>query len=264
MKDIQNEADTREIDIQKVGIKDFNIPFKIKCKDNSTQLVNAKTRVSVSLPKNYKGTHMSRFVEMLTEWQAEDMLGSDLKGCISSIVDKLSAKSGELLLEFKYFIEKQAPISGLVSQMGYDCSFKSVLTDYNTKSENYKFILGVKVPITTLCPCSKEISDYGAHNQRAIVSVNVSYSLNEHIWIEDLIKEIEDCSSCSIYPLLKREDEKFVTEHAYNNPKFVEDVLRDVVINLRKNPIISEFEVECEALESIHNHSAWAYQKEVK
>ena len=148
--------------------------------------------------------------------------------------------------------------------MGYDCSFKSVLTDYNTKSENYKFILGVKVPITTLCPCSKEISDYGAHNQRAIVSVNVSYSLNEHIWIEDLIKEIEDCSSCSIYPLLKREDEKFVTEHAYNNPKFVEDVLRDVVINLRENPIISEFEVECEALESIHNHSAWAYQKEVK
>ena len=120
----------------------------------------------------------------------------------------------------------------------------------------------MKVPVTTLCPCSKEISNYGAHNQRAIVSVKVSYEQDEHIWIEDIIKMIENCSSCDLYSLLKREDEKYVTEHAYNNPKFVEDVLRDVVLELRNNDAIDSFEVECESIESIHNHSAWAYQIE--
>ena len=148
--------------------------------------------------------------------------------------------------------------------MSYECSFNSILEDYNTENEHYKFILGVKVPVTTLCPCSKEIADYGAHNQRAIIGVKVSYDRNEHIWIEDLIEMIESHSSSSIYPLLKREDEKFVTEKAYDNPKFVEDILRDVVLDLRKNNVVKEFEVECEAMESIHNHSAWAYQKEVK
>jgi len=192
------------------------------------------------------------------------VIGSDLKGCIQSVIEKLSANSGELLLKFKYFIDKKAPISDQISPMSYECSFKSILSDYKTKQESYKFILGVKVPVTTLCPCSKEISDYGAHNQRTLVSVNVSYDRNEHIWIEDLISDIESCASCSIYPLLKREDEKFVTETAYNNPKFVEDVLRDIILKLRNNPIIKEFEIECESTESIHNHSAWAYQKEVK
>lgn len=148
--------------------------------------------------------------------------------------------------------------------MSYDCCFKSVLTDFNTDNENYKFNLGVKVPVMTLCPCSKEISDYGAHNQRAVVSVNISYYRNEHVWIEDLVELIESCASSPVYPILKREDEKFVTENAYDNPKFVEDVLRDVVAKLRDIPILSEFEVECESQESIHNHSAWAYQKEVK
>ena len=146
--------------------------------------------------------------------------------------------------------------------MCYDCSFEGILTNYGEEDEEYKFILGVKVPVTTLCPCSKEISDYGAHNQRAIVSVKVTYDKDEHIWIEDLIKMIENCASCSLYSLLKREDEKFVTEHAYENPKFVEDVLRDVVIALRNYDVIDSFEVECESIESIHNHSAWAYQAE--
>ncbi len=264
MKDIQNEYDSRGIDIQKVGIKDFDIPLSVRRKNNSNQTVNAKASLSVSLPKHYKGTHMSRFVEVLTEWQNHDLLGSDLKGCVSSVVEKLCAKSGELYLEFKYFIPKKAPISGQVSLMAYDCSFKSVLNDYNTENEDYKFTLGVKVPITTLCPCSKEISEYGAHNQRAIVSVNISYDRNEHIWIEDLVDIIENCSSCCVYPLLKREDEKFVTEKAYNNPKFVEDVLRDVIISLRNHSVVKEFEVQCESIESIHNHSAWAYQHEIK
>lgn len=264
MKDIQNETDNRGIDIQKVGIKNLDIPLNIRRKNSDSQVVNAKARVTVSLPKHYKGTHMSRFVEILNLWQNKNILGSDLRGCISAITEKLSAQSGELFLEFKYFINKEAPISKLSSAMYYDCSFKSILTGYKTDKEQYKFILGVKIPVTTLCPCSKEISVNGAHNQRAIISVNLSYDLNKHIWIEDLIQDIEDCASCSIYPLLKREDEKFVTEHAYDNPKFVEDVLRDVITKLNKNPIINEFEVECEAFESIHNHSAWAYQKEVK
>ena len=141
--------------------------------------------------------------------------------------------------------------------MSYECTFEGRI-----ENSEYKFILGVVVPVTTLCPCSKEISDNGAHNQRAFISVKVSYDENEHIWLEDLIKMIEECASCEVYPLLKREDEKFVTEKAYANPKFVEDVLRDVVVKLRKNPVVKEFEVECEAFESIHNHSAWAYQKE--
>ena len=130
------------------------------------------------------------------------------------------------------------------------------------EDEEYRFYLGVDVPVATLCPCSKEISEYGAHNQRTLVSVNITYPEDEHIWIEDLIYDIEKCASTPLYPLLKREDEKFVTEHAYDNPKFVEDVLRDVVLMLRKNDIIDSFEVECESFESIHNHSAWAYQIE--
>ena len=126
----------------------------------------------------------------------------------------------------------------------------------------YKFYLGVKVPVTTLCPCSKEISDNGAHNQRSLVSLKISYDDNAHIWIEDLVKDIETCASSEIYSLLKREDEKFVTEQAYNNPKFVEDLLRDVIIKIKEKPEIRSFELACESCESIHNHSTWAYQKE--
>ena len=140
--------------------------------------------------------------------------------------------------------------------MCYDCYFEGIYDN-----GNYKFNLGVKIPVTTLCPCSKEISEKGAHNQRASVKVKVSYDENEHIWLEDLIEEVEKSGSSELYSLLKREDEKFVTEKAYNNPKFVEDVLRDIVLKLEKNKIIKEFEVEIEAMESIHNHNAWAYQK---
>ncbi len=257
MKDIQNLEDTREVDIQKVGIKHIELPLIIQRKNSSNQVVCAKARVSVSLPKKYKGTHMSRFVEVLSEWQTKNLLGVDIKGCIEKIIKKLHAKSGELEFKFKYFIEKKSPVSGFSALMSYECSFEGRIVD-----GNYKFVLGVVVPVTTLCPCSKEISENGAHNQRAYVSVKVSYDEKNQIWLEDLIELVEGCSSCPVYPLLKREDEKYVTEKAWDNPKFVEDVLRDVVVKLRNHPIVSEFEVECEAFESIHNHSAWAYQKE--
>ena len=181
----------------------------------------------------------------------------DIKGCLEAIQDKLCSEMAALKFEFKYFIEKEAPCSGLKSPMGYNCSFEGILN-----KEEYDFILGVEVPVTTLCPCSKEISDYGAHNQRTLVKLNISYDLKSMIWIEDLIELAEKCGSSPIFPLLKREDEKYVTELAYNNPKFVEDLLRDIIQELRKIKEITWFEVDCEAFESIHNHSAWAYQQE--
>ena len=185
------------------------------------------------------------------------MLGVDIKNCLKEIVERLDAKSGELEFVFKYFIDKESPVSKLISPMCYDCSFTGTYYD-----NEYKFYLGVKVPITTLCPCSKEISDNGAHNQRSIVSLKINYDDDSHIWIEDLIKDIETCASSEIYPLLKREDEKFVTEKAYDNPKFVEDILRDVILKLKEKPELRSYELLCESFESIHNHSAWAYQKE--
>ena len=262
MKDIQNLEDNRNVDIQKVGIKHLEIPLTIQRKNDSDQTVYAKARVSVSLPKKYKGTHMSRFVEVLNEWRDKKMLGVDIKGCIEAIAERLDAQSGYLKFNFKYFIDKKSPVTKIEAPMCYDCFFEGILDNYGEEDEEYKFYLGVKVPVTTLCPCSKEISQYGAHNQRAFVSVKITYPEDEHIWIEDLVSDIEKSASSELYPLLKREDEKYVTEHAYDNPKFVEDVLRDVVLKLRKNDIIDSFEVECESIESIHNHSAWAYQKE--
>lgn len=259
MKDVQNLKDTRNVDIQKVGIKNLELPLTIERKNNSNQVVSALARVSVSLPRDYKGTHMSRFVEVLNEWQHKNLLGIDIKGCLEKIINNLDAQSGELEFNFKYFVEKNAPVTGFSAPLGYDCSFEGRIYD-----GIYKFVLGVKVPVTTLCPCSKEISDNGAHNQRAFITVKVSYDEDKHIWLEDLIELVESCGSCPVYPLLKREDEKFVTEKAWNNPKFVEDVLRDVVVALREYETVKEFSVDCEACESIHNHSAWAFQEEVK
>lgn len=260
MKDIQNTQDNRNVDIQKVGIKHVELPLIIERKNKTNKAVYANARVCVSLPRNYKGTHMSRFVEVLNEWRTQKLLGIDIKGCLEKIIEKLDAKSGELEFNFKYFVDKKAPITGFVAPMCYDCSFEGKIDE----KDGYTFVLGVKVPVTTLCPCSKEISDNGAHNQRAIISVKVSYDENEHLWLEDLIEMIESCASCPVYSLLKRQDEKFVTEKAWDNPRFVEDVLREVVVKLRENDVVKSFEVDCEAFESIHNHSAWAYQAENK
>lgn len=264
MQDVQNRRDERGIDIQKVGIKGFELPLTIQKKDAEDIVIYSSATAGVSLPAHYKGTHMSRFVEVLNAWRDRNSLGDDIKGCVEDIISKLNAKSGYLRFDFKYFIDKKSPVKGVSAPMCYDCSFEGTIDNYGEEDEEYRFYLGVKVPVTTLCPCSKEISEYGAHNQRAIVSVKVTYPEEEHIWLEDLIKDIEKCASCELYPILKREDEKFVTEHAYNNPKFVEDVLRDVVVLLNNNDIIDSFEVECESMESIHNHSAWAYHEVIK
>ena len=262
MKDVQNEKDSRGVEIQKVGVKGLELPLKIQRKNAEDIVIYSKATVGVSLPAHYKGTHMSRFVEILNAWRKKKNLGVDIKGCIEIIVKRLNAKSGYLKFDFKYFIDKKSPVTEISAPMCYDCTFEGVLDNFGEEDEEYKFYLGVKVPVTTLCPCSKEISEYGAHNQRALVSVKITYPEDEHIWIEDLVESIENCASSPLYPILKRTDEKYVTEHAYENPKFVEDVLRDVVLKLRQNDVIDSFEVECESMESIHNHSAWAYQSE--
>ncbi len=260
MLDVQSQADTRNIDIQKVGVKDVETPLvitrKLKGGKTDSQTVFAKAKMSVSLPSHFKGTHMSRFMEILNDYRRKNLVGVDIHTMLKEICEKLESSSAYLKFDFKYFIKKTAPVSELTSLMCYDCFFEGTLDE-----NGYKFYLGAKVPVTTLCPCSKEISSCGAHNQRAIAKVKISYSQDEHIWLEDLIKDVESCASSGVYSLLKREDEKFVTEQAWNNPKFVEDVLRDVVLKLKSNKIINFYEVEIEAFESIHNHSAWAYQK---
>src|SRR5574344_708858 len=181
LKDVQNEHDQRGVDIQKVGVKHVEVPLIVQRKNDTNQVVNAKARMNVSLPRRYKGTHMSRFIEVLSEWQNKGMLGVDIKGCLQAIMKKLNAQSAEVEFKFKYFINRKSPVTKKNFPMAYACSFEGSMD-----GENYKFHLGVKVPVTTLCPCSKEISSYGAHNQRAIVSVTVSYDRNSHIWIEDL------------------------------------------------------------------------------
>ena len=257
IKDVQKTEDSRNIALQKVGVKDVETLLNIERKGQKTsQKVYAKAKMSVYLPSNYKGTHMSRFIEILEEYRRNDLIGVDIKKMLEDMKKRLESKSAYLKFDFKYFIKKNAPKSHLAALMCYDCSFEGTLDE----NDNYKFFLGTKVPITTLCPCSKEISDFGAHNQRAYVSVKISYPEDKHIWLEDLIATVEDCSSCEVYSLLKREDEKHVTEFAYQNPKFVEDVIRDVVIKFENNPVINHWEVEIEAFESIHNHCAWAKQ----
>lgn len=257
IKDVQNTPDKRNIALQKVGVKNVETLLNIERKGSKApQRVYAKAKMSVYLPSNYKGTHMSRFIEILEEYRKKDLIGVDIKKMLEDMKLRLESKSAYLKFDFKYFIKKKAPKSALEALMCYDCYFEGTLDE----NDVYKFFLGVKVPLTTLCPCSKEISDFGAHNQRATVSLKISYSGDKHIWLEDLISEIESCGSSELYSLLKREDEKCVTERAYENPKFVEDVIRDVVIKLENNPVISTYEVEIEAFESIHNHSAWAKQ----
>lgn len=264
MIDVQNQKDKRNIPIQKVGVKDVEIPLKIQKKPSSSHpdsvVVYAKVKMSVGLPSQYKGTHMSRFIEILNKYRQEELFVDDIERILYDMKTTLNATTSYLKFNFKYFIEKTAPKSKNKSLMCYDCAFEG---EVDTE-DKFQFYLETKVPFTTLCPCSKEISDYGAHNQRAMVKVKISYDNDKNIWLEDLIKLIEDCASCEIYPLLKRADEKFVTEKAYNNPKFVEDIIRDVVIQLENNEIIKYYKIEVEAQESIHTHNAWALQECIK
>jgi len=258
MKDVQNQADLRGIPIQKVGVNDVHLPFQIKTKSGSFQSVLACIRLTVDLPQEYKGTHMSRFIEVLSDWRQKPVSNREMDAMLRDIMTRLGAQRAHIEIRFKYFIEKVAPVSGLKSLLDYDCVFEGDLG----LGGQLNFVLGIAVPFTSLCPCSREISDYGAHNQRGVMKVRIKYVPGRFIWIEDLVELMERQGSCPVYPLLKREDEKFVTEMAYDNAKFIEDVLRDLVLALRGLDGATWFEVECESFESIHNHSAYAFHEE--
>jgi len=257
MKDVAMTPDQRGVPIQRVGVKELHLPLLIKRKDDGFQSVLANVTISVDLPKHYRGTHMSRLVEIAFKWSQKPLGGHDLKLILQQVIGKLAAARAHITVKFKYFIDKQAPVSGSVSALDYDCEFTGCLS-----SEGFDFILGVEVPVSTVCPCSKEISEFGAHNQRGVVRVRLRYGKEAFYWIEDLVSRIETLPSCDIYPLLKRRDEKFVTEKAFGAPKFVEDILRDAVIMFRADPHVFWYEIECENFESIHNHNAYAYQCE--
>ena len=254
MKDVQNIPDDRGIAIQNVGVSDVHLPFLIKTKVGSFQSVLANISLTVDLPKEYKGTHMSRFIEILSDWSQKPVSSREMEIILAETIHKLDAEYAHMKIQFKYFIEKSAPVSGLTSLLDVDCSFSAQLT----KGQPLDFTLGVNVPFTSLCPCSKEISAYGAHNQRGLMKAKIKYDSEKIFWIEDLVTLMEAQGSCPVYPLLKREDEKYVTEYAYENAKFVEDVLRDLVLALRQQADINWFEIQCKNYESIHNHSAYA------
>lgn len=249
-KDLQASGDKRRETIDKVGVKNLKYPIIVQDRAKGLQKTIAEIDFFVELPHYHRGTHMSRFIEVLNSYHQEDLM-ENMPKLLETIKEKLAADRAYITLKFPYFIEKRAPVSGIVSSLNYDCIFISSLTD------KYELTLGVEVPVTTVCPCSKEISKYGAHNQRSVVSVLVNYK--EFIWLEELIEYIESVASSGVYPLLKREDEKFVTEKGYENPKFVEDIVRDLSILLKKDKRITGCKISSENYESIHNHNAYAF-----
>jgi GTP cyclohydrolase I len=249
MPDMQRSRDTRNIAIDKVGVKDIRYPIVVLDRSKVRQQTVARINMYVDLPHHFKGTHMSRFIEILNQHHGEVSV-EGVDQIVHAMKEHLEASCAHLELEFPYFIEKAAPVSGARSLMEYQCRMTASLGD------EYDFVLGVTVPVTTLCPCSREISVHGAHNQRSAVKVEIRY--REHVWLEELIAWVEACGSAPVYALLKREDEKALTEQAYANPMFVEDVVRAVTEALSAVPAITWFRVECENFESIHNHSAYA------
>jgi GTP cyclohydrolase I len=252
MIDIQNQPDYRKIPIDKVGIKGLRYPVTVRDKDKGEQSTVAEISMYVDLPHQCKGTHMSRFVALLHQSRSQLSLES-MTTILEDMKTALGAQSAHIEISFPYFIEKRSPSTGSRGLMDYNCTISG--TSGNGKGTD--IILKVAVPVTSVCPCSKEISDYGAHNQRGEVLVSTRF--DRFIWIEDIVNLVEASASCDIFSVLKREDEKFVTEKAYENPKFVEDIARDVAKVLMGDSNITWFSVSAENFESIHNHSAYAY-----
>lgn len=250
LPDHASERDERALAIDKVGIKDLAYPIQVLDRNNEVQHTVARVNLYVSLPHEFKGTHMSRFIEVLNARRGE-MTIRNMPSILSDIQRRLEADDAHIELSFPYFISKRAPVSGVESLMEYGCTFRA-----SKRGAHVDFVLAVRVPVKSLCPCSKAISERGAHNQRSLVDVEVRSS--DFIWIEDVVSAVERCASAPLFALLKREDEKYVTELAYDNPKFVEDLVRDSVIELRQLPGVRWLRVAAENQESIHNHSAYA------
>jgi GTP cyclohydrolase IB len=250
MRDVQSERDYRRIEINKVGVKNLRYPIVLSDKAHKRQHTVANINLYVNLPHEFRGTHMSRFIEILNRFHREIAV-TNIGAILKALKTELDAESAHLEMEFPYFIEKAAPVSGESGLMEYACQFIGTLED------KVHILLGVTVPVTTLCPCSKEIADAGAHNQRAEIRALVRFK--GFVWLEDVIALVEGAGSSPVYSMLKREDEKYVTEHAYGNPVFVEDVVRNCAERLEADPNITWYSVEVVSHESIHNHDAYAY-----
>lgn len=251
LSDTQNERDSRNLAIDRVGVKALKYPVKIRDKANSEQGTVATIAMAVDLPKEYKGTHMSRFIEVLnSHGPALDV--HSISAIPAELLERLNAHRAHVEFRFPFFLSKAAPVTGREGMLDYE-----VIFDVDTTRDETEFTVTILVPVTTLCPCSKAISERGAHNQRGIVTYAVKFT-GEPIWIEDLVQLVEGCASCELYSVLKRPDEKHVTEAAYDNPVFVEDLVRNVAAASNEQTGISWYRVEAENYESIHNHNAYA------
>lgn len=253
--DIQSGQDRRNIPIDKVGVRNVRYPMRLRDCQRGVQHTIGDFSLTVDLPHNHKGTHMSRFLEVLGEHEDEISVES-----IPQILDKLrkrlNSETSHLKVAFQFFRRKEAPITGKAGMMGYDCEFSA------SSGAIEDFVMTVHVPVTTLCPCSKEISARGAHNQRGMVSARLRFE--QFLWLEEVIDMIESTASCELFPVLKRPDEKWVTERAYDTPRFVEDMVREVALAFDGEPRIKQYEIEVENFESIHAHNAYAYLARTK
>jgi GTP cyclohydrolase I len=270
MIDVQNQADHRDLPLAKVGVKGLEYPVRVLDKVKKVQHTTARVDLYADLPRHFKGAHMSRFIEIFHRYR-EDLSMPRFLDMLKTVRVDLEAESAFGSMTFPYFLEKTAPVSGLPGMMSYECRYQGRVSSGAAgvragglraegapeAATDRHFAVSVSVPVTTVCPCSKAISDRGAHNQRGIVTVELE--LGPFFWIEDIIALVEKSASSPVYSLLKREDEKYITEHAYDNPKFVEDLVRDVYIELKGLGQFPRFSVEAENFESIHNHSAFAY-----
>jgi GTP cyclohydrolase I len=249
---MQNSRDYRDVPLAKVGVKGLEYPIRLRDKIKKVQHTAARVDLYVDLPRHFKGTHMSRFIEIFHRYR-EDLSMPRFLDMLKAIRIDLDAESAFGSLTFPYFMEKNAPVSGLPGMMSYECCYQG----WVKTGEDKHFTVSVSVPVTTVCPCSKAISERGAHNQRGMVRVELE--LGPFFWIEDIIAVVEQAASSPVYSLLKREDEKFITERGYDNPKFVEDLVRDVYIDIKAMNMFPRFSVAAENFESIHNHNAFAY-----
>jgi len=251
MEDLQNERDNRNIPLNKVGVNKVRYPVFLKDKKYGEQHTTGTVNMYVNLPEDFRGTHMSRFIEILHA-HANKMELRNVKSILQDMKKALKAEEAHMEMSFPYAIEKSAPKTGILSHMIFDCAFNASLD----RNNRFVFILEVRVPVQTVCPCSKAISGRGAHNQRAYVRLKVR--MKKMIWIEELVEMIEQSASAPVFPLLKRNDEKYITELGYDNPKFVEDVARDLSILLKAEAKVRWFHVAVTSRESIHDHNAYA------
>ena len=255
LADVQANPDGRQVPIAKVGVQNIRFPISVKDRRKAAQHTVATIDMSVDLPHHFKGTHMSRFMEILNSHDGE-ISGEALPAILRTMRERLNAETAELRVSFPYFMEKRAPVTGAPGLLSYDCAFEA------SSGAADDFVLTVKVPVTTLCPCSREISSRGAHNQRGLVTVETRFT--GELWIEDVVALVDDSASCGLYPVLKRADEKWVTERAYDNPRFVEDLVREVTLRLRAMEQVTWFRVHVVNFESIHEHDAYAEVEETR